>query len=532
MKLLICDDDISTVDVIQSQLDCAQLGLSQILRAYNGEAAIRIIEQEHPEVILCDIGMPKLSGIDVLKYIYNHQYRTEFCFLTCYEDFSYAKDAIRYGASNYITKPFEMDELKAAVQHMIASVRKRQKSERTPHQAQYDSVLNNVLRQISDGIHGRTVSSVSSVLERNGLQLSAQSRWYMVTSCSDITDAIRSTWSQELLMYTVGRLHDEALVDYIGSAYTLTDHTGRYLQCTCFVPADNCTEELLKERAKNLLMLCMEHVSLRPTILISDPFPLHTCAEVKEQMRAKMVKLRLRTGRILTMREADEAADTVHSFLDGNQVLMYLKQRDAEGFAEYAGTVIRSVAASTEYTREIMDNLRRELIHIFLSCLRDNGLSGQSLFEDPQLAALNTSAALSTEYMFNFAKRLYTLTQQSLRSLEDSDDIIARADAYIRAHFRENISREDVAAVACITPNYLSKQFHSKMGMNLREYINKIRIDEAKRLLLTTSLSVSEVAGMAGYDNISYFSTVFRKHTGMSPVDWRGTLTGGSHETE
>ena len=66
--------------------------------------------------------------------------------------------------------------------------------------------------------------------------------------------------------------------------------------------------------------------------------------------------------------------------------------------------------------------------------------------------------------------------------------------------------------------------------MNLREYINKIRIDEAKRLLLTTNLAVSEVAGMVGYDNISYFSTVFRKHTGMSPVDWRTAAEGGSHE--
>ena len=108
-----------------------------------------------------------------------------------------------------------------------------------------------------------------------------------------------------------------------------------------------------------------------------------------------------------------------------------------------------------------------------------------------------------------------------MKELADSDDIIARVEAYIQAHFRENINREDVAAIAYITPNYLSKQFRNKKGMNLREYINQIRIEEAKRLLLTTNLSVSEVAGLSGYENISYFSTVFRKHTGMSPIDWR-----------
>jgi len=119
---------------------------------------------------------------------------------------------------------------------------------------------------------------------------------------------------------------------------------------------------------------------------------------------------------------------------------------------------------------------------------------------------------------------------EALRDLVDADDIIAKADAYIREHFRENINREDVAAVACITPNYLSKQFRIKKGMNLREYINKIRIDEAKRLLLSTNLPVSEIAGMTGYDNISYFSTVFRKHVGMSPVDWRLEKGGADRE--
>lgn len=67
--------------------------------------------------------------------------------------------------------------------------------------------------------------------------------------------------------------------------------------------------------------------------------------------------------------------------------------------------------------------------------------------------------------------------------------------------------------------------------MNLREYINTIRIEEAKRLLLTTNHSVSDVAGMVGYDNISYFSTVFRKYAGMSPIDWRSSAQPGKEES-
>ena len=92
---------------------------------------------------------------------------------------------------------------------------------------------------------------------------------------------------------------------------------------------------------------------------------------------------------------------------------------------------------------------------------------------------------------------------------------------YIRHHYREDINRDDVANIAYVTPNYLSKLFTQKIGMNMREYINLLRVNEAKRLLLTTDDNISDIASNLGYNNISYFSTVFRKICGMSPAEWR-----------
>lgn len=528
MKLLICDDDISTVDVIQHQLDWNALGISQVLRAYNGEAAIRMVDQEKPEIILCDIGMPKVNGIEVLKHLHDNNIPAEFCFLTCYEEFEYAKAALRYGASSYITKPFEISELTEEVRRMVGAAQARQKKARQEGQARQDSVLNNVLRQISDGMVAPEPQAVESLLRRNGLELSAQSRWQMVMTCADITDAVQGSWNRELLSYTMARLHDEALANYIGSAYCLVDFDGRFLLCTCFTPGQ--LEQELQSRCRMLLDLCVNQVGLRPSILVGSGFPLYRASAMKAEMTAGLSQLRVRAGKIFTMADISASARNQSSFLDAHQLLTFLKRHDSQGCQEYLGIVIRRIISSGDYTREVMDDFRRELSHVFMSCLRDNGISSQGVFEDKLLENMGRESVLSGDNMLRFAQRLFTLTEQALQNLADGEDIIAKADAYIRAHFRENISREDVAAVACITPNYLSKQFHSKKGMNLREYINNIRIDEAKRLLLTTNLSVSEVAGMVGYDNISYFSTVFRKRTGMSPVDWRTAPEGGYHE--
>lgn len=526
MKLLICDDDISTVDVLQNLLTPNDLGISRILRAYNGVAAKEVILSQRPELILCDIGMPICDGLSVLKFVYENKIDTEFAFLTCHEDFEYAKTALLYGASNYITKPFEFADLKQALQKMAAAFLARSRKNQADSQTRYDSVLSSVLRQLSDGIYGSDPASVDSLLRRNGLTFRAQDRWYMVVSCVDMTDAIREVWSRELLIYTVGRFHDEALAGYIGSAYTLTHTDDRFLWCTCFVPESLCPGEELETRCRTLLDQCADHMQLQPVILLSEPMTLCQAAQVKQQLYTRMQRVRVHAGRIFHISDAEEPQTLAPAFLDAPHIHWLLKKHDNQGFAEYIESVANNLAHSPNYTRQVMDNLRRELIHLFTAILRDNNISSGILFEDAGFMELNDKAALSAEHMQRFARQLFGITEAQLQLLANADDIIGRVENYIRAHFRENINREEVAAIVYITPNYLSKQFRSKKGMNLREYINQIRIEEAKRLLLTTNLSVSEVAGLSGYENISYFSTVFRKHTGMSPVDWRNSETG------
>lgn len=88
-------------------------------------------------------------------------------------------------------------------------------------------------------------------------------------------------------------------------------------------------------------------------------------------------------------------------------------------------------------------------------------------------------------------------------------------------YFAEDISRDDIAAYACVTPNYLSTLFHAETGKTIREYISDCRLNESKRLLAATRKSISAIAMECGFGNISYFSTVFRKCVGKSPVEWR-----------
>ena len=136
--------------------------------------------------------------------------------------------------------------------------------------------------------------------------------------------------------------------------------------------------------------------------------------------------------------------------------------------------------------------------------------------------SLDQMASRSPTDLMAFATFLFDFAVSELQRKTEETDMIGVVKHYIMEHYKEDIDRNNVAAVAYITPNYLSKRFRAEMGMSLREYINHLRIEEAKRLLLSTNATISEVASAVGYDNISYFSTVFKKICGMSPVEWCG----------
>ena len=342
MKLLVCDDDISTIDVIQSQLDCRQLGISTILRAYNGQMAKDIVDKEDPELILCDIDMPLANGIEVLEYVYNHDPDTEFSFLTCFEKFEYAQKAIQYGVTSYLTKPFDLEEVKVCIQRMIANVEQKRSTKTHSVQSQYDSLLSSVLRQASDGILGTNKDIVEAGLMTNGIDFHADSIWHIVFTCADMTDAIRKTWNKDLLIFTSSKLHDEAILDYIGSAHTVVNSDDRFIWNFCFVQGDHSEKEL-EEKCQKLIDFTQRYMSIVPVVLISEPFEFYQASDVVCRLYEQMRKIRYFSGRIFFETEDIEYESDDNVILNENQILWYLKKKDEAGYDEYIENVLNNI---------------------------------------------------------------------------------------------------------------------------------------------------------------------------------------------
>jgi YesN/AraC family two-component response regulator len=278
--------------------------------------------------------------------------------------------------------------------------------------------------------------------------------------------------------------------------------------------------DVLKEKCETLISFGKRYMSLNPVIIISDLFSFYQASNVVTELYDSMRKLRYYSGKIFYQDQLQkETVDTSPS-LNESQILWYFKKRDSAGYSEYLSSILENCNGS----EQTLDHLRRELINIYINHFRDNGMSSNTIFMDPNIIALDEKSTTGTKAFMNYAEGLFNLQQIKLQEQIDSEDIIIRAKRYIDENYHENIDRNDVAAVAFVTPNYLSKLFKKEMKCTVSEYIRNEKVEEACWLLSYTDKSSIEIATDLSFSSHSYFISVFKKVKKVTPKEYRNSV--------
>ena len=122
MKILIVDDDINTTDVIVNTIDWQKINIEEVYYAYGVPRAQEIMKEAAPDIVMCDIEMPGISGIEFLKWIRKEKYKAEFIFLTCHDSFDFAVEAIEHNAIGYVLKPFTIERTVPVIVKAISKI--------------------------------------------------------------------------------------------------------------------------------------------------------------------------------------------------------------------------------------------------------------------------------------------------------------------------------------------------------------------------------------------------------------------------
>ena len=153
--------------------------------------------------------------------------------------------------------------------------------------------------------------------------------------------------------------------------------------------------------------------------------------------------------------------------------------------------------------------------------LMKQGIQATRLFYDEISIKLADHAINSTVDMIRWVNYLLEKTFEYEEEVAKSATIIEKINKYVQEHYMEDIGRNEISAEFYLTPEYLAKLYKKKTGINLKDYINEYRIERAKELLRAGEQNISKIAESVGFDNFTYFSTLFKKITGVSPKEYK-----------
>ncbi len=255
MKVLIVDDEKNLLEMIQSTISWNSLGITEVLTAYEGVSALAIIRAQSPDIVITDIEMPVMDGLQLSRRIREEiPDPPEIIFLSCHAEFGYAQQALQVGATNYLLKPFLPEELTAVLSKTIVTRTEKQRNRQLHDQAaayesNRDYMERGFLRDILDHAFEGSPEALAKEAARRNIPLNISMKSHMVAVGTNVEEALKS-YSKSELVFIFRNIINEVMygLDQARSA-NLVEHLGRsHYTAYLFLREDSCTRQAVDSK--------------------------------------------------------------------------------------------------------------------------------------------------------------------------------------------------------------------------------------------------------------------------------------------
>jgi two-component system, response regulator YesN len=511
-KVFLVEDEVTTREGIRDNVDWRSMGFELCGEAADGEIALPQIETTQPDVLITDIKMPFMDGLQLCKIIREHMAWMKIIIISGYNDFQYAQTAIKLGVSEYLLKPVSVQDL-AAVMGRVAVMLDQEKSERAYLKRLRSQVEDNLallrekflLRLVTGG-----ESSISAIEQSQQLGLNILSAYYQV-----IFIEIKSSSGAQPLDYRIGQDIEKLIAGLIGTNMDVL-FTKKDIEEFVLILKGESLDQIQQEGAF-LADLIRDEVERKTAckLAVGVGTPQQRLGDLHRSFVEALVKIK----------GAQEELETGElKKLDHTALRRYLESGRAEDFDAFFAQSIRALAEAAVHSALLKHYVILDLrlaVTQFISELGGNATQviPASWDDEVLLGSVKTLPEAHAETQRLFAAALAFRDSQA-RS--DRAASIQQAKKYIAGHFADpDLSLNDVAAQVNFSPNHFSAVFSAETGETFRDYLTRMRLEQAKKLLRATKIKCAEVAAQCGYNDPHYFSLIFRKNCGMPPQQYR-----------
>lgn len=509
IKVLIVDDEVLVRIGIIHAFAWEENGFEIVGEAADGEGCLQMARKCKPDLIVLDINMPGMNGLQVLQRLKDEDYPGKVIMLTCYDEFEYVREALRCGAADYVLKS-NLSEcgLPDAVLRLDYGTDKQPDTENTLSQKIKCEIY---LRQKMDGcFFGDTV------------ELDFHPACFCAVACKirgiEKVEARYARKGMDLFYRSLNSLLEQALQncpEYNMLQYD-RENVGIFLSFS-----DMTSTHDIWMRIRRLLphMHSIIQNYLDVDMLFGVSAFVHGEEEIKkawEQACAMLERGFLEKREIFyydDVRENFQRKDEALKTLEKQEVLLKEQIIDErldevrEGMQAWCEQIRKGKVADSGHIKDFCQDI------IKLIQAKEKSWSDLDIAEKIK----------EQETLEETETLVYTYLEQILpeRTDQNTNWQVRRACDYIKEHYRKDLNLNCIAEYLELSESYTSRIFNKYMGMNIPAYINQVRIEQAKELLKNTNKKIYEIAQETGYISTTAFHIAFKKQEGITPIEFR-----------
>lgn len=536
-KVMLVDDDYPVLELIHFAIDWEALGLSVIGLHENGVRALEAAEAEMPDILITDIGMPQMDGLELIGRLKERKPNLRAAILSCHSEFEYARQAMKLQVQDYLLKDtLDPAGIRGLLSQFIASL--KQERELQSKQIRMELLVD------------RNRSLLKEKFIRSTLQ-------------QPLLDMEK--WKAELESFGLP-LHDgETIIPVIGlvDEFRAAKHRFQSDEVLRFA-LDNVMEESIRQYGLTAVHF---HYSAQETVLLAA-FQGGLKVNGYEETRQLLKRLQEAVG-MMKLKMSFLVGESCSSPEGIKSSLLHIRKDGISRFYRQSGAIARAESKSpgdydlfhdfqksSEKLRDLIIGKRVGEIHAAVNGWLENAEKHQPdpaaikdwvlrMLLDTRLklqSVLDYRAASSADVLPNEVLELDTLTEVKEWLISECLSIIA-ADRYggvaskrteiaeacqfVTQHLDRKITLEEVAEQLFMNPSYFSRLFKKETGETFIEYVTRMKMNRAKELLERSATPVGKICETLGYDNQSYFIKLFKTFSGSTPVEYRSQLRKG-----
>jgi len=511
MKIMIVDDEELIRNHLANLTEWGDIGCQITGVAANGVEALERIPVDKPDLMITDIRMPLMNGIQLAEQIKMRFPHIRFLFLTAYSDFQYAQHAVKLGAADFILKPIQNAELLHAVDLIVQGEERISREDRLKQ----EQVIQSMLSPVANESDKYDVALEKRLEDREVI---------VICVVIDNADVLKETG--EVYSFVALREAITQILHYNPYSYwDYSDSKGLYL--ILFKPHGDVWDmrgDSMK-MAGDMLERCKDSFPFAVSICISKVkasivYLDQAWKEIKDCLDYRML---LGKGSIISN---DALPHLVKGNINGaedqlNELTVMLRKGEKEKVPAYLLSISREMMGKG-LTKTNIHTFALQVVQRVETLLLEYNLR---IPEEIQLHTRKT--ILSFDILFDLmifleqwvedaADRIIAINQN-----QSVNGLVKEICTYLRSKSAEDMTLERLANEFHMNHSYLSRLIKKETGQNFRDLLWSYRIEDAKRMLLETRLKANEIAYEVGFKDPAHFSLLFKKHVGLSPMHYR-----------